>query len=132
MDHTYDFYIGLSYLQLNEFKKAEQIFQEDYKRQLEEHGTDNLHHLDLFYYEISRFEQKDYQGAIEMFDMALEIYPTFSDVQCYKAECLRKLGRIKEGNELNEKCIENGQKGNTINEDNVRYEHYPYQIRWSK
>lgn len=40
MDHTYDFYIGLSYLQLNEFKKAEQIFQEDYKRQLEEHGTD--------------------------------------------------------------------------------------------
>src|SRR5690606_41476203 len=26
MDHTYSFYIGLSYLQLNEFEKAEEYF----------------------------------------------------------------------------------------------------------
>ncbi len=132
MDHTYDFYIGLSYLQLNEFKKAEDIFQKDYEHQLNDKGEDWLHHLDLFYYGISRFEQKNYKGAIEMFDKALKIYPNFSDVQCYKAECLRKLGKIKEGNELTKKCQENAEKGNTINEDNVKYELYPYQIRWWK
>jgi tetratricopeptide (TPR) repeat protein len=132
MDHTFRFYKGVSYLQLNEFEKAEQIFKEDYQRQLKEHGKDNLHHLDLFYYGISRFEQKNYEGAIEMFDKSLEIYPNFSDVQCFKAGCLYKLGRIEEGDELTKKCQENGKKGNTINEDNIKYENYPYQIRWWK
>ena len=127
---TYDFHIGLSYLQLNEFQKAEAIFQKDYGYQIKDKGEDWLHPLDLFYYGISRYEQKNYSGAIEMFDKALEIYPDFSEVQCYKAECLRRLGKIEEGNELTIKCQENAKKGNTINEDNSKYELYPYQIRW--
>ena len=64
------------------------------------------------------------------FDKALEIYPDFSEVQCYKAECLRRLGKIEEGNELTIKCQENAKMGNTINEDNSKYELYPFQIRW--
>lgn len=130
MDHSYNFYIGLSYLQLNEFKKAEEIFQTDYYYQLNDKGEDWLHHLNLFYYGISRYEQKNYVGAIEMFDKALKIYPNFSDVQYYKAECLRKLGKIEEGNKLTDISQENAQKGFTINEDNAQYELYPYQIRW--
>jgi tetratricopeptide (TPR) repeat protein len=130
MDHSYNFYIGLSYLQLNEFKKAEEIFKEDYEHQLNDKGEDWLHHLDLFYYGISRYEQKNYEGAIEMFDKALNIYPQFSDVLCYKAESQRRLGKIKEGNELTKKCKLFAEKGYTINEDNVKYEKYPYQIRW--
>ncbi|WP_034886237.1 tetratricopeptide repeat protein [Gillisia sp. JM1] len=130
MDHSYDFYIGLSYLQLNEFKKAEDIFQKDYDRTLNEKDKDWLHHLDLFYYGISRYEQKDYEGAIEMFDKALIIYPQFSDVLCYKAESLRRLGKVKEGDELTKDCKLFAEKGFTINEDNVKYEKYPYQIRW--
>lgn len=41
MDHSYDFYIGLSLLQLNKFKEAEAIFEEDYHsswRNLEKTG----------------------------------------------------------------------------------------------
>lgn len=64
--------------------------------------------------------------------MALEIYPTFSDVQAYKAICLHKLGRKEEAAELNKQAELNGKAGNTINEDNVIYERYPYQIRWIK
>ena len=130
MDHSLDFYIGLSYLQLNEFEKAEQIFKQDYEYQLKEKGKDWLHHLDLFYYGISKYEQKDYVGAIEIFNQALEIYPEFSEVQIFKADCLRKVGKIKEANELQKLGEINGRKGNTINEDNVIYEKYPYQIRW--
>ncbi len=130
MDHSYDFYIGLSYLQLNEFKKAEEIFQKDYEYQLNEKGEDWLHHLDLFYFGISKYEQKNYEGAIEMFDRALKIYPQFSDVLCYKAEALRRIGKVKEGNELTKDCKLFAEKGFTINEDNVKYENYPYQIRW--
>lgn len=130
MDHTYDFYIGLSYLQLNEFEKAEHIFQKDYEYQLKEKGEGWLHHLDLFYFGISKYEQKDYLGAIKIFDKALKIYPDFSEVQIFKADCLRKIGKIEQAKELQKLGEVNGRKGNTINEDSVIYERYPYQIRW--
>lgn len=130
MDHSYDFYIGLSYLQLNEFERAEEIFQIDYDYQINNKGEDWLHHLDLFYFGISKYEQKDYLGAIEIFNKALEIYPNFSEVQIFKSDCLRNIGRTKEAIELQKLGEINGRNGNTINEDNVIYERYPYQIRW--
>ncbi|AOR27193.1 hypothetical protein FORMB_01310 [Formosa sp. Hel1_33_131] len=130
MDHSYDFYIGLSYLQLNKFETAETYFQKDYEYQFNEKGEDWLHHLDLFYFGISKYEQKKYVEAIELFDKALEIYPTFSEVQIYKSYCLRKIGKLIEASELQELGEINGRNGNTINEDNVIYERYPYQLRW--
>ena len=130
MDHSYDFYIGLSHLQLDEFEKAEEIFAKDYKYQLSEKGADWIHHLDLFYFGISRYEQKNYHGAIELFDLALARYPEFSEAQIFKATCLRKLGQFEESNVIHKEGEINGRKGYTINEDNVIYERYPYQIRW--
>ena len=130
MDHSYDFYIGLCYLQLNEFEKAEQIFKQDYEYHLKSKGKGWLHHLDLFYYGISKYEQKDYHGAVEIFDVSLEIYPNFSEVQIFKADCLRKTGKNKEADDLQKMGEINGRRGYTINEDNVIYERYPYQIRW--
>ena len=130
MDHSYNFYIALSYLQLNQFEKAEKLFKEDYEKTIKENGKGWLHHLDLFYYGISKYEQKEYEEAIELFDQALEIYPQFSDVQYYKAKILYKIGKTKEGESLYKKAKENAVKGYSINEDNVVYERYPYQIRW--
>ncbi|MBE9488807.1 MAG: tetratricopeptide repeat protein, partial [Bacteroidetes bacterium] len=130
MDHTYDFHIALSYLQLNEFKKAEEIFKKDYEKQVSEHGKDWLHPVDLFYYGISKYEQGKYQEAIELFDLALEIHTQFSDVQYYKALCLRKIGKTKEANELHKIAKINGRQGYSFNEDNAIYERYPYQVRW--
>lgn len=130
MDHTYKFHIGLSYLQLNEFQKAEAIFEEDLREQREQWGEDGEHHLDLFYFGLSKYEQGKYETAIEIFDKALNIYPTFADVQYYKAICLYKLEKQKEAMELMVSAQTNGKAGNTINEDNVIYETYPYQVRW--
>ena len=130
MDHTYKFHIGLSYLQLNEFDKAEAIFAEDLEEQVEQWGENGEHHLDLFYFGISKYEQGKWKEAIEVFDKALKIYPTFAEVQYYKAVCLSKLERQVEAIELIETAETNGEKGNTINEDNVIYERYPYQVRW--
>ncbi len=130
MDHSYDFYIGLSYLQLNEFSKAEAVFKRDYDAVVADKGEDWLHHLDLFYFGICKLELKKYKEAIVFFDMALAIYPTFSDVQYYKAICMNKINDDKEADALFAVAKENGKKGNTINEDNVIYERYPYQVRW--
>ena len=131
MDHTYDFYIGLSYLQLNEFEKAEKIFQKDYQYQLKKNGKEWLHPLDLFYFGISKYELRKYKEAIEIFDLALELYPQFSDVQIYKAVCLRKLGKPEEAKVYDKLAEKNGRNGYTINEDNAIYEKYPYQMRWN-
>lgn len=130
MDHTYDFHIALSYLQLNEFEKAEGIFKIDYEKQLLEHGEDWLHPVDLFYYGISKFEQHKYEEAIELFDLALSIHPKFSDVQYYKAIGLYKVGKTDEAAELMEIAEFNAKQGYSFNEDNAIYERYPYQVRW--
>lgn len=130
MDHTYKFHLGLSYLQLNEFEKAEATFAEDLQEQVEQWGKDGEHHLDLFYFGISKYEQGKCEEAIEAFNKALNLYPTFAEVQYYKAICLYKLKRQDEAMALMESARANGKAGNTINEDNVIYERYPYQVRW--
>lgn len=130
MDHSFDFYIGLSYLQLNEFEKAEKIFKTDYEYQIKDKGEGWLHHLDLFYYGISKYELNEYEEAIELFDMALKKYPQFSDVQIYKAICLRKLNKPEEAKKYEDLAEKNGLNGYSINEANSIYERYPYQRRW--
>jgi len=128
MDHSYDFHIALSYLQLNEFEKAEEIFKNDIETLRKSKGDDWVHHLDLFYYGISIYEQKKYEEAIIIFDLALLKYPNFSDVQFYKTLSLFSLGKNEEAKILFELGKSNNEKGYTINEDNVSYEKYPYQI----
>jgi tetratricopeptide (TPR) repeat protein len=127
MDHTYDFHIALSYLQLKEFEKAEKIFKKDTDEQAKKY--EEAHHLDLFYYGISLYEQQKFKEAIAVFDRALKQYPQFSDVKFYKAIAMIRAG---EPRELAELLIEDSKKdleaGYTINEDQIFYEMYPYQI----
>lgn len=130
MDHSYDFHIALCYLQLNEFKKAEETFKADYDYTVSTKGEDWLHHLDLFYYGVTKYELNKNEEAIELFDLALERYPQFSEVLLYKAVCLGKLGRPEEARESYELAELYGKKGFSITEDNAIYERYPYQKRW--
>jgi tetratricopeptide (TPR) repeat protein len=129
MDHTYNFYIGLCYLQLNEFKKAEILFKE-YNDDIFKNRQGLEHPTPLFYFGISLYEQQKWQDAIIVFDSVLKIYPNFSDVEFYKAVCL---GRLKKNEEVEIwyiKAKDDAKLGYSINEDNVIYEPYPYQNTW--
>lgn len=129
MDHTYYFYIGISYLQLNEFEKAK-IYLDKSIAQIEaESGRDWVHHLDLMYLGIANMELKDFDNAIKAFDEALLKYPKFGDVKYYKALCLYSLRKAEDGKKLFQEAKEDILLGNTINEDNVIYERYPYQVQ---
>jgi tetratricopeptide (TPR) repeat protein len=131
MDHTYNFYIGLSYLQLNEYNKAEIIFKE-YIDDMYKNRQGLEHPTAYFYYGISQYEEKKYNEAIITFDKALKIYPNFSDVKYYKAICMARLGAKQEDiKKLFDQVKEDAKKGYTINEDNTIYETYPYQIKWN-
>lgn len=128
MDHSYDFHIALSYLQLNKFEKAEKIFKKDIEDQKKRLGE--AHHLDLFYYGISLYEQNKFKESIEIFNRALKQYPEFSDVKFYKAIAMIREGQPRE---LADILLEEAKKdlgnGNSINEDQIYYEMYPYQFR---
>jgi len=128
MDHSYDFHIALSYLQLNEFEKAETIFKKDTEDQKNRLGE--AHHLDLFYYGISLYEQNKYIESIQVFNRALKQFPDFSDVKFYKAIAMIRAGQPRElADILIDEAKKDLENGNTINEDQIFYEMYPYQIR---
>ncbi len=129
MDHTYKFHIALCYLQLNEYEKAETIFEIDIAEQEKQWGE--AHFLDLFYFGISKYEQGKWEEAIEQFDKSLSSYPDFSDVEYYKSICLMRLDKIEDSRNLYDKAKLDAANGHTIAEDNVIYETYPYQVRWS-
>lgn len=130
MDHSYDFYIGISKLQLNQFKEAEAILEADINRQAEKQGADWVHHLDLFYLGIAKYELNKYEEAVSILDRAIKAYPKFSDAIYYKALSLARIDRREEAKPLLEQAKNYGIQGYTINEDNVIYERYPYQVRW--
>jgi tetratricopeptide (TPR) repeat protein len=130
MDHSYDFYIAVSKLQLNEFSDADSLLTAEVARQAEEQGEDWVHHLALFYLGIAKYEQKKYEESIEVFDRALGKYPQFSEALFYKAKALARVGKRDEAIPMYQQAIEYGKQGYSINEDNAIYERYPYQVRW--
>ena len=129
MDHTYNFYIGLCYLQLNEYAKAEKLFG-DYNDDIFKNRQGLEHPTALFYYGIAKYELQKWEEAIIEFDRALKQYPNFSDVKFYKAMCLIKINKEKEAMTLLDEGKSDAEKGYTINEDNTVYEKYPYQVIW--
>jgi len=129
MDHTYNFYVGLCYLQLNEYAKAEKLFK-DYIDDIFKNRQGLEHPTAYFYYGISKYELNQFEEAIVIFDKALKIYPTLSDAKYYKAICLLKLGKKEEANTLLLEAKKEPKDGYFINEDNAIYETYPYQVRW--
>lgn len=127
MDHLYTFYIGLSYLQLNNFTEAEYYL----KKSIEQDKStfNEAHYLDLFYYALSLYEQQKYTEAIVSFDEAITLYPEFSDAIYYKALSLYKEDKSTKAHiPLIEQAQNFAKKGYSINEANSIYELYPYQI----
>lgn len=129
-DHSLEFYMGICYLQLNQFNEALKTLQENIETQEKEHGADWVHFLDRYYLAIAYYEQNNYTLAVTEFDKVLKEYPKFSDAQYYKSICLNYLGEKEKAKQLIEEGRSNFENGNTFNEDSNRYEDYPYQITW--
>jgi len=128
MDHTYNFYIGISCLQLNEFEKAEQLLEDYVDDNFKKLGEEWGHPTALFYLGIAKYELKKYKEAIVQFDRALKIYTNLADAKYYKSICLMRLGDNEGGAKLINEFYKDSKQGYTLNEDNIVYEVYPYQL----
>lgn len=128
MDHSYDFYMGVSYLQLNQFDSAQKYLLLDYKNVAATKGEDWISYLTPFYLGITFYEQKKFDSAIIYFNKSLKIYPQFCDGKCYKAICLNNKNQFSEAIDLLTAATQNIKQGYTINDANTKYEKYPYQV----
>lgn len=128
MDHTYDFYLGLCHLQLNQIDSAEHYFVKTIRDQQRARGEDWVHNLDLFYLGIVYYEKEQYEKAIQAFDKSLKQYSNFSDAKFYKSICLKNMGKKEEAALLFDEAKKDYVSGATINEDSKFYEQYPYQV----
>ncbi|MCL9806511.1 tetratricopeptide repeat protein [Flavobacterium amniphilum] len=129
MDHTYDFYMALSYLQLNEYQLAEKLLQNYVDDMLAKNGEEWVHFTALFYLGISKYEQNKLEEAIAEFDRALKKYPNYSEVKTYKGICLYKLGKKEASEKIMKEAESDYKQGYKMTEDNAVYETYPYQLR---
>jgi tetratricopeptide (TPR) repeat protein len=129
MDHSYDFYIGLCYLQLGDFTKSLDYLQRSIDQTTKASGENWVHFLDLFYAGIAMQELNQHKEAIQYFDKSLKNYSNFSDAKYYKALSLFRSDQIDAAEKTLADCEADFKKGYTINEDNALYERYPYQIK---
>ena len=129
MDHSYDFYIGLCYLQRSDFPQALSYFEKSIDHMRKLNGENWIHYLDQFYAGIALQELNRNEEALTYFNQALKSYPAFSDAKYYKTISLYKTGKIEEAKKCLDECEADLKKGFTINEDNAIYEKYPYQIK---
>ncbi len=129
MDHSYDFYIGLCYLQLNVLDSSEKYIGSCIDNDVKGLGEKWVHPNHLFYMGIIYYEKEQYAQAIVYLKRCLVGYPNFSDAQYFFSICESQLGNNKEALRLMEAAKANFDLGFTFNEDNSMYVDYPYQVR---
>ena len=129
MDHSYQFYKGLSHLQLNQFEEAKKAFNEAI---IYNHTQTTEHHMEYFYLGIAYFEMFDYVKASENFEKALKLYPEFPEPQYYLALAKYHSGKIDYNAfyKMYEIAKANYDKGYLFNESNAVHVRYPYQLNW--
>ena len=128
MDHPYNFYIGLCYLQLDGFDSCKYLMKLCIDDQAKSLGEKWVHPLNWFYLGVAHLELSEYEQALESFDNCLKLYSNFSDAKYQKAVCLLDMHRYLEALAVLREAKSDLDQGYTINEDNAIYEKYPYQV----
>lgn len=127
MDHIYEFYMGLCYLQLNYYDSAKVYFQVCITKD-SVYGINWIKPVYDLYMGITQFELGDNNAALKYFDRAINNYPGFSDALFYKSQCIAASGNNEEALRLQKKALDGFRAKKTIPEHNIMYEKYPYQV----
>jgi tetratricopeptide (TPR) repeat protein len=129
MDHSYDFFKGISNLELGNFEEAERNMLADNKLQTKGNKNVKAHYNSYLYLGILYLRSQNYQKALVNLSETLNQYEEMTEANYYLAMVYGALGKPKE----REKYLKIAQKaataGFSINEDNAIYVNYPGQVR---
>ena len=127
MDHTYSFYRGVSYLELQELDKAELEFLKDIRQQRRSNENNDIHFNSSLYIGIVYYEMKEFDKAEKYFRDCLQQYEQLPEANYYLALTLKILGKGDSGLYF-EKAKQYFSEGYKINEPTEMYVNYPRQI----
>jgi len=128
MDHPYDFYLALCYLQLNMHDSSAVLLDKCIAEQSASVGEKWVHYNHWFYRAVVWMEKEKYDEAIACFDKTLSAFPDLPDAEYHKAWCLWDMKRKEEAVALMKRARNHFAAGVAMNEDNAIYERYPYQV----
>lgn len=127
MDHSYPFWIGISYLKLNQLDSADYYLGLSVNNALMK-DKDAVHYVDWFYWGLIKSKQKSHKVALIYFDKAIALNSNFPDVEYYKATILLQTHQKEGARALLLQAKANIANGYRMNEDNEVYTNYPYQV----
>jgi tetratricopeptide (TPR) repeat protein len=127
MDHPYDYWMALCYLQLCQYDSAEMRMQHCVDRD-KAVGHDWGNYLHTFYLGVAQFEREKFDEAMANFDLTLARHKDFADAKYYKALCLSHSQQREPALALLEQSLKDLKAGHSFTEDSSPYERYPYQI----
>ncbi|MBA3827535.1 MAG: hypothetical protein H0X33_01220 [Taibaiella sp.] len=128
MDHSYDFFLGICYMELDSLNLAQQYLQASIAATVKHPGENWVHYNEWFYMGMLWYKKHQYPLAIPYFEMSLKQYDGYPPALFYKAQALAQKGNKTEALQLLEQAKVNIAKGIHSTEDNDFYVNYPYTI----
>ena len=129
MDHTFFFYIGLCYLEMNKYSLAEENLKHDVLVQTGGDTTQTIHFNTSFYLGVLYYEMKNYSLAKQYLLRCLNVYKQHPDANYYLGLIYKKENNNSLANEYLHIAKQAFEDKYGLNEDNVYYANYPHQIR---
>ena len=110
--HSVDYWRGIAYLGLNDYKKSIYYFDKHIEKETKETGEDWVEMTAYLYEGIAHYENKNDSLALLSFDKLLKYTKNdFADGNYYKALILEKKGNYKTALELTNLAIKNYEEG---------------------
>lgn len=132
MDHSFDFFRGLSYLCLGDLPNATAFLKKDVDAQVKSRGAGNEHFVLLLYWGICLFKDGKVLEAELTFRKSLAIYPQYPETNFYLGSVYAKTGKTILAKAYYKKSRQYLNEGYTSGEDQEPYVHYPFAIGQSE
>ena len=110
--HSVDYWRGIAYLGLNDFKNSNAYFEKNIAKETEEFGEDYVDLTAFLYNGISYFEAGNYEKALLNFNKQLEYSRNLSaDAKYYKAQIFNEEGENEKALEIINEAIDDFNQG---------------------
>ncbi len=108
--HSVDFWRGVAYLGLNDYKNSIAYWDKHIIKETEDSGEDWVELEAFLYRGIAYYESGDQEKALEDFDKAITYFKQTADAKYYKAKILYAAGNTNKALSLTEEAIDDFKK----------------------
>jgi tetratricopeptide (TPR) repeat protein len=127
MDHTFSFFIALSYMESGNYQEAEKYFLKDIAQQKRGEGRNDIHFNSLLYFGILYYLMNEFDQAERRLNECLQLYEMHPMANYYMAMTMKITGNQRQ-NTYFEKARQAMEDGYALNEPNMNHAKFPRQV----